>query len=407
MIQIFEIEYRLRSYDWGSRHWLHDLFGVPNPEHAPQAELWFGAHESAPSRIHVSGRRLGLDAWIADDPVTRLGAEAAAGFGGRLPFLLKVLAAARPLSIQAHPNAEQAKAGYERENARGLAIDAAERSYRDAQPKPELLCALTRFEALLGFRAADEIAELLEPLKLGELAGARAEPTAVGGGEPAALRELFARLMQMDPSLQQELARRAAERSAAMSHSPNQATPYRWVCELAESHPGDIGVLAPLLLNIVTLEPGEAIFLPAGEMHSYLRGCGVELMANSDNVLRGGLTGKFKDTPELLDILSYRSGPPEILRPDRLSPMEAIYPTPVREFELAVLDLAPGEMLRREVTAGAEILLCADGELSLTPDSGGTPLRLSRGSAAFVSSSPGAYQVSGEGRAFRASIPRG
>jgi mannose-6-phosphate isomerase len=407
VIQIFDIDYRLRSYDWGSTHWIHDLFAVPNPENAPQAELWFGAHESAPSCVHVSGRRLDLDSWIADDPVTRLGAGVAADFDGRLPFLLKVLAAASPLSIQAHPNAEQAKAGFERENARGIAIDADERSYRDAHPKPELLCALTRFDALLGFRAPGEIAELLEPLKLGELATARAGLTEAGDGERAALRGFVACVMQMDPSLQQELSRRAAERSAEISHSVNRATPYLWVCELAESHPGDIGVLAPLLLNIVTLEPGEAIFLPAGEMHSYLRGCGVELMANSDNVLRGGLTGKFKDIPELLNILSYRSGSPEILRPDRVSSLEAIYRTPAREFELSVLDLAPGKMLRCEVTTGAEILLCSDGELLLTPDSGRSPLRLSRGSAAFVSSSPGSYQVSGDGRAFRAGIANG
>ena len=210
-------------------------------------------------------------------------------FGNELPFLFKVLAAEVPLSIQAHPNQEQARSGWARENAEGIPLDAPRRNYRDLNHKPELLCALTPFVALKGFRPFDETTRGLDPIARPELAG---EPARLGREQsPAALRSLFARLMTLEADEREPLLKRAAAQAARKPADPA----WRWVKSLMERHPGDVGALAPLYHNLVTLAPGQAFFLPAGELHAYLEGTALEIMANSDNVLRGGLTPKHVD----------------------------------------------------------------------------------------------------------------
>src|SRR5262245_41277467 len=218
-----------------------------------------GAHPGGPSKVVTAAGEVPLDAFIAADPEGVLGKDVVRRFGPRLPFLLKVLAAERPLSIQAHPNAEQARAGFARENAAGIPLDAPQRSYRDDQAKPELICALSPFEALIRFRAPADVAARLAAFdapELGDLLRA-----VRGADSAAALRALFEGWMRL-PQAQQRAVLARALRLAGRSDDPELA----WVARLADAYPGDAGALAPLFLNRVVLAPGEALFLPAGEL---------------------------------------------------------------------------------------------------------------------------------------------
>jgi len=334
---------------------------------------------------------------IQDDPVALLGADVCDRFGNELPFLFKVLAAAEPLSIQAHPNHEQARSGWERENAEGIPLDAPRRSYRDPNHKPELVCALTPFAALKGFRPLDEIARGLEPLARPELAheaGRLARERT-----PAALRALFARLMTLEPEERAPLLTRMAAEAARRESD----AAWRWVAALAAKHPGDLGALAPLYLNLVRLEPGEALYLAAGELHTYLEGTALEIMANSDNVLRGGLTPKRVDVQELLSVLSFDAQPVEVLRPAADGPGWASFMTPAREFELGFVAVAPGRPYQAGSGRGVEILLQLEGACRLV--SGACEVALTRGRSVLVPAALDAYRLEGEGRIARARVP--
>jgi mannose-6-phosphate isomerase len=390
------LENPIQNYAWGSRTAIAELLGRPSPAELPEAELWIGAHPKAPSRI-ASPPGLGtLDRVIQNDPVGLLGAEVCDRFGNELPFLFKVLAAAEPLSIQAHPNHEQARAGWARENAEGIPLDAPRRNYRDPNHKPELLCALTPFVALKGFRPLDETVRALEPL-------ARPELQPVVGRvarerTPAALRALFARLMTLDSDERLPLMKRAAAEAARRPQDPG----WRCVRRLLESYPDDVGALAPLYLNLVTLAPGDALFLAAGELHAYLEGVALEIMANSDNVLRGGLTLKHVDVQELLATLVFEPQQLQVLKPETTSPGETSFTTPAREFELGFVELASG---RAFAAAGGrvEILLQLEGSSRLTAD--GHETALERGGSLLVPAAVGLYEIAGSGRLARARVP--
>ncbi len=398
MSQILELRGCVREYAWGSPSFLPDLLGTENVDDTPQAELWMGAHPSAVSVVRVGDDWVALTDWIATDPVVRLGESVVQRFGGELPFLLKVLAAAYPLSLQAHPDPEQARVGFERENRKGLPLDAPNRSYRDARPKPELLCALTPFDAMLGFREVAEIHELLRALELPVLAPALAK---LCGGAKAELRDFFGWLIGSDEETRAQIAGLAAERCSGRS----DAAAGRWVVELAGRYPGDIGVLAPLLLNVIRLEVGQAVYLPAGELHSYLGGCGIEIMANSDNVLRGGLTNKHVDVPGLLEVLTFSSGPPRILDPGQSAFGIRTYGTPVADFELTRIDVA-GEHVR-EATDSVEILLCVEGAARVEASGGSQGIEFARGRSLLVPADAGGYRVLGNCCFFRAGVPGG
>jgi mannose-6-phosphate isomerase len=393
--KILELRNTLREYAWGSPTLISDLLGIENRDGGPRAELWMGAHPGAASRVQPDHEWISLVDWIAADPAGCLGDATARQFGGELPFLFKVLAAAEPLSLQAHPNAEQARAGFERENRIGRALDDPSRNYRDARPKPELLCALTPFDAMLGFREIAEIAELIGAL---ELPGFAPRLEVLRGGGDAGLRDFFSSLMRSDVEAKAQIARTVAERCAARPDHPAR----RCVVELASRHPNDVGVLAPLMLNLIHLEIGQAIYLPAGELHSYLAGCGIEIMASSDNVLRGGLTSKHVDESELLDVLTYSSGPAQILEPLERRPGVWSYETPAAEFELSRIDVA-GEHLSA-ASGSVEILLCTAGEGCLEAG-GSAAIELARGQAFFVPADAGEYRVLGECQLFRAAMP--
>ena len=290
----------IRPYDWGSRHGIAELQGRPVPAPGPEAELWMGAHPSAPSGVAATT----LDAVIAADPDRELGHDCLARFGPRLPFLLKVLSADRALSIQVHPSRAQAQAGFRAEQDRGL--PPADRNYVDDWPKPELLCALTPFEVLAGLRTPSDAAALLRALAVAPLAPLAADLAAATAPE-ALSRALAAILTWPDPEDAGPRRGGRLPRPGPGRRPVADPGPYAAACaavvDAAADHPTDLGVVAMLLMRHVVLAPGQAVFMPAGGLHAYLRGTGVEVLANSDNVIRAGLTGKHVDVPELLTLL--------------------------------------------------------------------------------------------------------
>jgi len=395
---VFLLDNPILNYSWGSRTAIAEFLGRPNPGDRPEAELWIGAHPKAPSRV-VDPPGLGsLDRAIQVDPVRLLGPEVCDRFGNELPFLLKVLAAAEPLSIQAHPDQAQALRGWTRENDEGVPLDAPHRNYRDPNHKPELVCALSPFAALKGFRPLDDIARNLDPVvrpelapEIARLARERAAP---------ALRSLFARLMTLEPEEKEPMLRRAL--SEAERRAPKDPA-WAWVSRLRAKYPGDVGVLSPLYLNLVALAPGEALYLAAGELHAYLEGTALEIMANSDNVLRGGLTPKHIDVPELLAALAFEAHALEVLRPVEDAPGELTYRTPAREFELAMLAVAASQPHISGPGRGVEVLLGLEGSVLLK--AGEREVVLSRGRAAFVPAAVPSYLIEGEGHVCRARVP--
>jgi mannose-6-phosphate isomerase len=372
----------VRAYAWGSRTVIAELLGRPVPSPHPEAEMWLGAHPADPSHL-ATGKSL-IEAIIAD-PDGQLGAGRAERWDTTLPFLLKVLAADEPLSLQAHPSLAQARAGFAADEAAGISRDAAERNYRDANHKPELICALTPFAALVGFRAPADTVRLLHALDVPAIA-AHVELLAAQP-DPSGLRALFTTWITLPQGKLDELVPAVATAAVALAGEGPWQDEARTVLELAERYPGDAGVLAALLLNRVNLGPGEAMYLPAGNLHAYLSGAGVELMANSDNVLRGGLTPKHVDVPELLRVLDFHAGPPPVLTG---TPEGAWvrYDTAAEEFLLRRCDAGADEVPLPEVEVpdgGPRILLCTAGEACVRAD--GLSLTLARGAAAWLAAS--------------------
>src|SRR5690606_37998895 len=342
----------VRPYAWGSTTAIRRLLGT-EPTGEPQAEMWMGAHPGAPSRT----ARGTLVEVIDADPEKELGAPAVARFGPRLPFLLKLLAAGAPLSLQVHPDLDQAREGYADEERRGVPITAPHRNYKDANHKPELVCALTEFDGLCGFRDPVRAAGLLDGLGVDSLKPyadlLHARPA------DAALREVLTAILTADP---EEMARTVADAVAACDRLGGDLAPY---AVIAHHYPGDPGVIAAMLLNHVRLQPGEALYLGAGVPHAYLSGLGVEIMANSDNVLRCGLTPKHVDVPELLRIVRFEAGDPSVLRPAARQGGEDRYEAPVGEFRLSRYVVAPGAGPVTLDAAAPQIVLCTAGDVVL------------------------------------------
>ena len=398
MIGIARLDHPIRNYAWGSRHLIAELLGKPTPAAEPQAELWMGAHPALPSRVRRDGDSLSLLGLVDSDPAAVLGPAVVAQFSGALPFLFKLLAVAQPLSIQAHPNAAQAREGFARENAAGIAVTAPDRNYRDASHKPELLCALSPFAALRGFRELDSMLELFDRLALSGL-GARLADLR-GQQDADGLARFFGALMTLPDQTRREIVGEAVSAATART-GENEA--FDWVGRLNAEYPGDVGVLAPLLLNVVRLEPGEAMYLPAGELHAYLDGFGVEIMANSDNVLRGGLTPKHVDVRELLRTLRFEAGPVERLAPRRVSDSESAYVCPAAEFRLSVIDVAEGTRYEGADERSVEILLCTEGAARVTE--GKRALDIARGDVLLAPACVGAYTLEGSARVYKAAVP--
>jgi mannose-6-phosphate isomerase len=386
----------VRPYPWGSTSAIAELFGR-DPSGEPEAEVWIGAHPDSPSKVSTAdGETISLDTLIASDPRRMLGTEVDRRFGGRLPFLMKVLAADSPLSLQVHPSLKQAAAGYAAENAHGIPSDATNRNYKDANHKPEMIFALTRFEALCGFRPAEEASEAF--LQLSQLLPARspeAQLLAVIAaellGEPVSdgLRTAFSRLFS-----ERDLVSRAVGSLAVLNVPGSSAAgELRTVAELHQEYPGDPGALVALLLNRLVLEPGESLYLPAGNIHAYLKGLGIEVMASSDNVLRGGLTPKHVDIPELLKTVLFESIDPPSLTMEP-TPGPELYCPPFDEFQLQRLELTAADADLPLIQNGPAIVLAVSGGITL--QSTETTLTLRRGESAFVPANQAPVMVRNE-----------
>ncbi|WP_212834767.1 mannose-6-phosphate isomerase, class I [Catellatospora sp. TT07R-123] len=383
---MFALRCAVRPYAWGSREFIAAMQGRAVPSAGPEAELWIGAHPGDPSRDEA-GR--GLDELIADAPQRLLGA-AADRFGARLPYLMKVLAAASPLSLQAHPDLDRARSGYAAEDAAGVALDSPARSYVDRNHKPELLVALTPFDALCGFRPAGQARELLSAVAVPVLDPVLADLAA--RGPVAAVGALLA--------LPRDTAA-AAVRAAVNAADRLPVTEAALVRRLDAAFPGDVGVLVALLLAHLTLRPGEGLWVPAGVMHAYVQGAGIEIMAASDNVLRGGLTGKHVNVPELLAVLADGSAAPMVIAPVETGDGVTSWPVPVDDFALHRVQLDGG---RHELELdGPRLVLCVAGEIVAGgADAGAGLVRLGAGSAAFAAAGT-RLELSGTGTAFIAS----
>ncbi|WP_394160236.1 mannose-6-phosphate isomerase, class I [Galactobacter valiniphilus] len=380
----------IRDYAWGSTTSMAELFGR-EASGSPEAEMWIGAHPGAPSVVEPSG--LPLDAAIEADPAGTLGAEVAQRYG-RLPYLLKILAAAAPLSLQVHPTLEQAAAGFAFEEANGPAIDAPDRNYKDDQHKPEMIVALTAFEALSGFRRPAEAAGAFA-----WLAAAVDEPSAA-----AAAQNLTAALTAGDlaPAVAlllgdgEDVRRLATLAARAVDAAPDAAAAadasLGLLPRLAGFYPGDTGVLLALMLNLVSLRPGQAMSLPAGNIHAYLHGTGVEIMANSDNVLRGGLTPKHVDVPELLKVVRFEATEPHAVEPEQLAEGLAVYRSGFAEFDLGLLTHAAAPVTLPAGGPCAVVVVSG----SLTLRAGGAELTLGPGESAFVEASDAPATAEGD-----------
>jgi mannose-6-phosphate isomerase len=376
----------IRGYAWGSRTAIAGLQGRPAPSPDPEAELWLGAHPDSPSSVAGSP----LTEAIAADADGILGATTVARFCARLPFLMKVLAAAEPLSLQAHPTTEQAAAGYAAEEAAGKPQDAPDRNYRDAHHKPELLVAVEPFDALCGFRDPRVTADLLADLDVAELA---ATVEALRRPDPgAALRDAVTGLMGLPETARKSLVDDVV--SAARDRSG-----YDLAVTLGDRYPGDVGVVVAMLLNHVHLAPGEAVWMPAGNLHAYLNGTGVEVMAASDNVLRGGLTPKYVDVPELLRVLRFEVLADPVVRPREVAPGLVTWATPVDDFMLHRAEPAGGTI--ELPGTGPRIVLCLRGEVRVDDGAGAVPLR--GGLAAFGAAGRRAT-VTGTGEVYQAAV---
>ncbi|NOY68172.1 MAG: mannose-6-phosphate isomerase, class I [Deltaproteobacteria bacterium] len=406
MIKPSILKNKIQEYAWGSFSHIQQLLGAKGKAGTPWAELWMGAHPKAPSEIKINGSWAPLDMVIEKNPEATVGKTTCGKFGPALPFLFKALAAGRPLSIQAHPDEAQAKEGFERENRLKIPIDAPFRNYRDDRHKPECICALTPFTAINGFRASETILSAISsicPETLGDkISRAGRMP------EEDAIRFIFEFLLRIEDDLRKKVI---SETIATATQA--DTVEKKWILQLHEQYPDDIGILSPVILNLVTLQPGEAMFLPARRLHAYFDGFGIELMANSDNVLRGGLTPKHIDVDELLNVLDFSPAPIEILHPMETGTCERPYPVMAEEFRLSVIKpepikpepIKPGQACSFSNSSGPEILFCVEKECLLEFPEPLLPAWIHKGDSVFIPACVMNYNISGTGQIYRAQVP--
>ncbi len=392
----FRLKNKIQEYDWGSKVAIPSLLGLPS-SNTPMAELWMGAHPKAPSEVEINGKWIRLDELISKYPRDILGEDVANKFSNELPFLFKIIAAERPLSIQAHPNKEQAIEGFEREERLGIPIDAPNRNYKDRNHKPEILCAITEFEALKGFRRIEEIIHFMEkavPNSLKEEIRVLKEDRNKEG-----LRLFYSSIMKMEKRQKEDTLSELLENARKNRDDPV----FSLVMRLNDFFPYDIGIISPLILNRCILRPEEAIFIPAGELHAYIKGVGVELMANSDNVLRGGLTHKHVDVDELLRILRFDYyGNAEIIRPVYRD-NEAVYPTPAEEFLLSNIRLKKNKEFVSSEKRSIEILIVLEGDAIIKDEK--EIMEIKKGDSILIPSAMLSYTIKGDAFIYKASVP--
>ena len=364
---LLRIENTPRPYAWGSTTAIAELLGT-TPSGGPEAELWLGDHPGSPARI-IEG---GDVATVAPDLAALLAAQEQ-----KLPFLLKVLAAAEPLSLQAHPTIAQARDGFARENAAGIALDDPTRNYKDQLHKPELIYALSDpFIALAGFRAVHTAREELQ--RAVDSAGVPAlKPFIARLTDDAALPDVVRWLIERGDGVD-AVVEAVVDLAHRIETTDADSESWETVRRLARYYPGDPGVALSLLMHTVVLRAGEALYLPTGNIHSYQHGLAIEVMAASDNVLRGGLTPKHVDAAELMTVLDVRPLPEPRIDPTVLSPGVVRFEPDVVDFALTVIDGAAADGQAMVDTGGRAIVLCLEGPIAVQDS-----LTLERGQAVF------------------------
>jgi mannose-6-phosphate isomerase len=364
--RIYLLQNSFKHYEWGSTEWIPELLGIDDEGFQPWAEMWMGTHPGGPSQADCPDGLVPLKT-----------------LSGDIPFLFKLLAAGKPLSIQAHPNIDQASVGYARENAIGIALDDPCRNYKDPNHKPEILCAFTPFTAMAGFRERRKIVELLDAFACPTLASLRRELRSELSDEAAYqgfLNNLFGMTQERKDELSSHIARQIGE---VKNRAPAYRKEWGLIEEFHAYFPSDPSVIAPLYLNVLELSPGEAIYVPSGILHAYVHGFGVELMSQSDNVLRGGLTKKFVDTAELLKILEQHAFKPEVMKPVSINDAYASYLTPAKEWTLSVMQLTAGNA-EHFPEAKDSIIIVSRGSLTVSFSDDHGNLTLRRGESAFI-----------------------
>ncbi|TVR89168.1 MAG: mannose-6-phosphate isomerase, class I [Spirochaetaceae bacterium] len=404
----------IQRYDWGSPTDIPRLFGIPNPNGEAMAELWYGTHPDGLTQVcDITGAPVEYDlrSFVQQDPERSLGPDVVERFGSELPFLLKVIAAGQPLSLQAHPSKDQAEAGFAREECLGIPQGAPHRSYRDRNHKPELVAALTPFGAMVGFRDPGALEHVIAPIEAE--AGLLLAALASGGVERLFDDVLALSLPQLQSiinAVQRVAPDESGERGiGGQEQDSARALCYQTILRLALAYPNDPGVLAPLYLNVLHLDPGAALCLPAGVLHAYLYGVGVEIMANSNNVLRGGLTSKYVDREELRRVVSFEPYLPPVLS----GAASFAFPTSFEEFALSRLELTASPFTVARSNAGPEILLCTKGtaRVKVMADANGSAnqpcvqdLEVPAGKAVFVPAFCTDFVLTGPATVFRACV---
>jgi mannose-6-phosphate isomerase len=381
----------VKDYSWGSRYFIQELLGETSSGCHPAAEMWMGTHPGGPSKFVNLDGEIPLADLIKRDPVGILGRDVSSVFKSTLPFMFKVIAAANPLSIQVHPDRVRAREGFLRENCLGIPIDSPQRSYKDAFHKPEILCALSEFHALVGLRPTVNTLELLKNLSV-----------SIETDDIAAPGRFFRRILTMDRTLVGDMVRRTAETARELA---DMEPVFEWIARLSCDYPDDPGCLVPALLNLITLRPGDAIYVPPGEPHVYLGGSAIEVMANSDNVLRGGLTSKHVDIDEFVDAIRWEEKIPAVLTPRRIGPCEMQYRAPAKEFILSVIHVDGKRPYTGGFERSVEIHLCVGGEGVITGEKGSDPLRFRKGQSFLVPASVKTYTIEGAAKLYKVAVP--
>ncbi|RWX54518.1 mannose-6-phosphate isomerase, class I [Photobacterium chitinilyticum] len=388
----FRMHNVIQDYAWGSTTSIESLFGIANPEGKPQAEIWMGVHPNGCSKIDVAGKATRLAEFIDTDKAAIIGADTEQQFG-ELPYLFKVLAADKALSIQVHPSKSQAEVGFAKEQDAGIPHSAGHRNYKDPNHKPELVYALTPYQAMNGFREIAQIVTLFRCLEIADLQAlvvALEENQNEGG-----LRQFFEAML----SLRGETKETAVSGLLTYAEQHKDDALFALILELAEQYPGDIGLFSPLMLNVLILQPGEAMFLDACTPHAYIKGTGLEIMANSDNVLRAGLTPKHMDISELVTSTRFVPMPADtlLLAPEQ-SEGGLHYPIPVPDFKFSVYHSQQEIVL---TMSSAEILLAIDEPVTVIHSNGET-LTIEKGESMFIPNYAGSYTATSTGRFARA-----
>ena len=405
---IYPMDNTVQRYAWGSRDALTRLYGLDNPRRDPMAELWMGAHDKAPSKLVVDGVARTLGDHIAADPDAVLGRAASIDTGSSavtLPYLFKILCAGEPLSIQVHPSRDLAASGYAAEQERGTPIDAPDRNYRDANHKPELICAITPFWGLRGFRPVELIGTDFATEEFADCDVNIAAPR-----DEADLRRYLTSVLTLDDDDRRDLIAAAIALAksrwrAGADEQPavgDESARFYWILRIADAYPGDPGILSPLFLNVFSLRPGQATYQPAGVLHAYLGGVGAELMACSDNVLRGGMTVKHVDVAELERAVCFRAELPVVVDGEPVDRVPGFqrYPTPFAEFELWRGVVAGTVMIPGGVP---QVIFCHEGSARLRVVD--AVVDLAPGASAFADAAAPGIEIDANATVFVARVP--